>query len=107
MTVDELILRLEQLRAEGANLDALLEAAVKGLHETNPRFQWTGVYELYPDNVLRLGPFVGAPTDHVFIGVGQGVCGTAIAERRNMNIPAKPNSAASARLRKNPPQPRD
>ena len=37
--------------------------------------------------MLRLGPFIGAPTDHVFIGVGRGVCGTAVAEKRNMNIP--------------------
>jgi len=87
MNVDDLIRRLENLRAQGASLDALLDAAVRGLHESNPRFQWTGVYELFPDNMLRLGPFVGPPTDHVFIGVGQGVCGTAIAERRNMNIP--------------------
>lgn len=87
MKIDALIGRLENLRQGGASLDTLLDAAVKGLHETNPRFQWTGVYELFPDNVLRLGPFVGAPTDHVFIGVGQGVCGTAVAEGRNMNIP--------------------
>ena len=40
-----------------------------------------------PDDVLRLGPFVGSPTDHVFIGVGTGVCGTAVAEKRNLNIP--------------------
>jgi len=87
MNVDPLIRRLEVMREQGASFDALLDAAVRGLHETNPRFHWTGVYELFPDNVLRLGPFVGAPTDHVFIGVGQGVCGTAVAERRNMNIP--------------------
>jgi GAF domain-containing protein len=87
MKVAGLIRRLEIMREQGANFDSLLDAAVRGLHETDPRFQWTGVYELFPDNVLRLGPFVGAPTDHVFIGVGQGVCGTAVAERRNMNIP--------------------
>ena len=87
MKVARLIQRLEVMREQGANFDALLDAAVRGLHETDPRFHWTGVYELFPDNMLRLGPFVGAPTDHVFIGVGQGVCGTAVAERRNMNIP--------------------
>ena len=87
MNVEPILRRLEIMRKQGAPLDALLDAAVKGLHESNPRFQWTGVYELFPDNVLRLGPFVGPPTDHVFIGLGQGVCGTAIAERRNMNIP--------------------
>ena len=87
MTVDQLIARLDQLSTEGAPLERLLEEAVRGLHETDPRFHWTGVYELFEDNMLRLGPFVGAPTDHVFIGVGNGVCGTAVAERRNMNVP--------------------
>jgi GAF domain-containing protein len=87
MTVDHLIARLDQLSREGAPLERLLEEAMRGLHETDPRFHWTGIYELFEDDMLRLGPFVGAPTDHVFIGVGNGVCGTAVAERRNMNVP--------------------
>jgi GAF domain-containing protein len=87
MSLDCLIARLETMRKDGADLDAILEAAMEGLHVLNPRFHWTGIYELFPDNVLHLGPFVGAPTDHVFIGVGTGVCGTAVAEKRNMNIP--------------------
>jgi L-methionine (R)-S-oxide reductase len=87
MTVDPLIERLDQLSREGAPLERLLDEAMRGLHETDPHFHWTGVYELFEDNMLRLGPFVGAPTDHVFIGVGNGVCGTAIAEKRNMNVP--------------------
>lgn len=87
MTVDDVIARLDELSRGGAPLESLLEEAVRGLHETDPRFHWTGIYELFEDDMLRLGPFVGAPTDHVFIGVGNGVCGTAIAERRNMNVP--------------------
>lgn len=87
MTVDEQIARLDALEAEGAPLLRILEAAVRGLHDSDARFHWTGIYELFDDDVLRLGPFVGAPTDHVFIGVGNGVCGTAVAERRNMNVP--------------------
>src|SRR5574341_78818 len=86
MDTDALIAHLDRLAAEGADLHALLEAAVEGLHRLDSRFHWTGIYELFPDEVLRLGPFVGAPTDHVFIGVGRGVCGTAVAEKRNMNI---------------------
>lgn len=73
--------------AADASFEAVLVAAVRGTHQLDPRFDWTGIYELYPDDTLRLGPFVGAPTDHVFIGVGTGVCGTAVAEKRNMNIP--------------------
>lgn len=87
MSVDQLIGDLEKLKAEGAGLQTLLESAVEGLSCLDPRFHWTGIYELFSDQVLRLGPFVGAPTDHVFIGVGNGVCGTAVAERRNLNIP--------------------
>ncbi|MGH7682098.1 MAG: GAF domain-containing protein, partial [Candidatus Eiseniibacteriota bacterium] len=86
MTTQDLLARLDAMLAAGADLDLLLEAAVKGLSGMDPRFHWTGVYELFSDNVLRLGPFVGAPTDHVFIGVGNGVCGTAVAEKRNQNI---------------------
>ncbi|HLG94492.1 MAG TPA: GAF domain-containing protein [candidate division Zixibacteria bacterium] len=87
MQAKEICQQLDQLQKEGAGLDKLLNAAVELLHRSNPRFHWTGIYELFPDNVLRLGPFLGAPTDHCFIGVGQGVCGTAVAEKRNLNIP--------------------
>ena len=87
MKIDSLIARLDALVASGAEFEAVLEAAVRGVHELDARFHWTGIYELFPDNVLRLGPFIGAPTEHVFIGVGKGVCGTAVAEKRNMNIP--------------------
>jgi GAF domain-containing protein len=87
MTVEELLARLDALSASGSDLDRLLEAAVDGLSRADSRFHWTGIYELFSDNVLRLGPFVGAPTDHVFIGVGNGVCGTAVAQKRNQNIP--------------------
>ncbi|MCZ6765923.1 MAG: GAF domain-containing protein [bacterium] len=79
--------QLGDLYDKGADLEKLLVSAVDLIHEANPRFHWTGIYELFPDNVLRLGPFIGAPTDHVFITVGNGVCGSAIAEKRNKNIP--------------------
>ena len=87
MQVNELMTQLDALVIRGASFESILEAAVSGLHQLDPRFDWTGIYELYPDDVLRLGPFVGSPTDHVFIGVDTGVCGTAVAERRNLNIP--------------------
>jgi GAF domain-containing protein len=86
MDVEPLLADLDVLQSAGVPMESVLETAVQGLHCLHPRFHWTGIYELYPDQILRLGPFVGAPTDHVFIGVGRGVCGTAVAEKRNMNI---------------------
>ena len=87
MTDSVICQKLNELQNSGASLERLLSAAVEYLHNSNPRFHWTGIYELFPDKVLRLGPFIGAPTDHVFIAVGKGVCGTAVAEKRNINVP--------------------
>src|SRR5258705_8314896 len=87
INTDEVIADLDKRRKLGPAFEDILQAAVHGLHELDERFHWTGIYELFPDNVLRLGPFVGAPTDHVFIGVGRGVCGTAVAGGRNINVP--------------------
>jgi len=87
MTGEEICGQLEEMQRREAAFEAVLESAVQKLHSSNARFHWTGIYELFPDNILRLGPFVGAPTDHVFIAVGQGVCGTAVARACNMNVP--------------------
>ena len=87
MTLDQTIAELDTIGARGADFDELLETAVRCVHELDARFHWTGIYELFGADVLRLGPFIGAPTEHCFIGVGNGVCGSAVAEKRNMNIP--------------------
>jgi len=84
---DDICRALEKLKSEGGGFGELLEKAVELLHDSDDRFHWTGIYELFPDNVLRLGPFIGPPTDHVFISVGKGVCGSAVAEKRNKNVP--------------------
>ncbi|HKQ60791.1 MAG TPA: GAF domain-containing protein [Candidatus Polarisedimenticolaceae bacterium] len=87
MSNDAICTELERMLAGGAGFEQLIGSAVELLHRSNPRFHWTGIYELFPDGVLRLGPFIGAPTDHVFIAVGRGVCGTAVAEKRNIVVP--------------------
>jgi GAF domain-containing protein len=48
-------------------------------------YTWVGIYWL-TDGALVLGPYVGAATEHTRIAIGQGVCGTAVAERKNQVI---------------------
>jgi GAF domain-containing protein len=86
-TAQQITTELTGMKEAGQPLDEILTRAVELIHDANPKFHWTGIYELFPDNVLRLGPFIGAPTNHVFICVGQGVCGSAVAQKKNMNIP--------------------
>jgi L-methionine (R)-S-oxide reductase len=80
---DKICIALCEFAAHGASLDQILEEAVRSIHASHEHFHWTGIYELLPDNVLRLGPFIGEDTDHVLIPVGKGVCGSAVAEGRN------------------------
>ncbi|MGE0615120.1 MAG: GAF domain-containing protein [Bacteriovoracia bacterium] len=64
----------------------VLRSAVEFLASSFPRFNWVGVYVLKGD-VLELGPFVGEPSPHTRIQVGVGVCGTAVAENADQNVP--------------------
>lgn len=64
----------------------LLRAAVAKVAAMSPQYNWVGIYLLQGDRLV-LGPFVGEPTEHTVISVGQGVCGTAVAENADQNVP--------------------
>ena len=55
------------------------------LMNTLPDLNWAGFY-LLRDSLLVVGPFQGKPAC-VHIPVGKGVCGTAVAEDRILNVP--------------------
>lgn len=48
-------------------------------------FDWSGVYRLEGDTLV-LDEYVGAETEHTRIPVGQGVCGTAVAEDKDQIV---------------------
>jgi L-methionine (R)-S-oxide reductase len=54
------------------------------LRKEVPYFDWVGFYLTDAENPddLVLGPFNGAPTEHVRISVGTGICGRAAHTRR-------------------------
>lgn len=84
----QLIMDLQDMRDSGHLSDALLRQAVRTIEKADPRFDWVGVY-LYDaeKNDLWLHNYVGSPTEHARIPVGTGICGTAVAESRNINVP--------------------
>jgi L-methionine (R)-S-oxide reductase len=63
-----------------------LGSAVRYVAGLSPKFNWVGIYVL-KGKTLELGPFIGAETDHRRIPVGRGVCGTAVAENADQNVP--------------------
>ncbi len=82
----ELVARLAERRAAGARRDALLRAAVEGIEAASNEYDWVGVY-LLEEGELRLHNYIGEETEHTRIAVGHGVCGTAVAENRDINVP--------------------
>jgi len=66
--------------------EAPLGSAVRYVASLSPYFNWVGIYIL-KGKILELGPFIGADTEHRKIPVGRGVCGTAVAENADQNIP--------------------
>jgi len=83
----KLVKRLQEMREEGYLSDAILREAVKSLKASDDRYDWVGVYLLNPEeNVLWLHNYLGPATEHAKIPVGQGVCGTAVLEKKNQNV---------------------
>ena len=77
---------LDSQRAAGEDQDVLLKAAVQKIEISSDRYDWVGIY-LLDDGFLSLHNFIGEPTEHTRIAVGHGVCGTAVAEDRDINVP--------------------
>ena len=77
---------LQTMRDEGHLSDALLRAAVRSIEKGDDRFDWVGVYLLNEEG-LWLHNYMGEPTEHAKIPVGTGICGRAVQERTNLNIP--------------------
>lgn len=78
---------LEQLRRRTENIPyetANLANAAALLWEFLPQINWAGFYKM-EDGRLVLGPFQGKAA-RVVIPVGQGVCGTAVAEDRVQRV---------------------
>ena len=76
----ELCRRTENIPYETANL----ANAAAILWEFMPQVNWAGFYKMV-DGQLVLGPFQGKAA-RVVIPVGQGVCGTAVAENKTQRV---------------------
>jgi GAF domain-containing protein len=81
---EDLRSRVEDLVASGAPDSEVLNEVVRRIHEAHPSWDWSGIYLLVGDTLV-LGPRT-APADHSRIGIGEGVCGTAVSEDRNQVV---------------------
>ncbi|MGY0393372.1 GAF domain-containing protein [Bizionia sp. KMM 8389] len=53
-----------------------------------PYYNWVGFYFKNGNkNELKLGPYVGEPTDHTIIPFGKGICGQVAVSNENFVVP--------------------
>lgn len=83
------ILSEVHIYAGSANdLTSLQKFIVETISQRLTYYNWTGFYMLDPGDpeMLVLGPFRGAPTEHVRIPVNQGICGAAVAQNNTVIV---------------------
>jgi L-methionine (R)-S-oxide reductase len=78
----EILSEIEEFSTTSNDVLALQEFTVRLIAARLPYYNWVGFYMLDPNdaNILVLGSFHGAPTDHTRIPVTEGICGAAVAQ---------------------------
>jgi GAF domain-containing protein len=79
---DDIVQEIRCFAETAKDLSSLQEFCVSVIAGRLSYYNWVGFYMLEPndENVLVLGPFRGAPTEHVRIPVTEGICGAAVAQ---------------------------
>ena len=89
MTFDELKPQIQQIVSKNNNsVDERLFSICELLESKILHYNWVGFYFRNGDKEeLKLGPYVGAPTDHVIIPFGKGICGQVAVSNQNFVVP--------------------
>jgi len=69
-----------------ASRQELLRLVATAMHEAGSPYTGVYLYMVHGD-MLELEAFEGRPTEHRSIPVGVGICGKAVAEMRDLNVP--------------------
>ena len=76
------------LNSNSLSVDERLQKLCELLKETVPHYDWVGFYFKNGNKEeLKLGPYAGAPTDHVIIPFGKGICGQVAVSNENFVVP--------------------
>jgi L-methionine (R)-S-oxide reductase len=76
-----------QVIKNSSSPETILLETCKLLAENVDHYNWVGFYLVEPGKKsLFLGPYVGAPTDHVSIPFGQGICGQVAESKKSMVV---------------------
>jgi GAF domain-containing protein len=86
LDADAVVRVLHGAFARDAGRRELLDLTATRLRAAGPPYTGVYLYMLHGDTLI-LAAFAGRATDHTRIPIGTGICGQAVAERRDLNVP--------------------
>ncbi|MFD2822065.1 GAF domain-containing protein [Lacinutrix iliipiscaria] len=89
MQLEQLKPKIENIISQSeSSIDERLRAICELLEKEITYYNWVGFYFKNGDkNELKLGPYVGEPTDHIIIPFGKGICGQVAISNQNFVVP--------------------
>ena len=89
MTFETLKPQVESILSNNAlTVDSRLLNVCELLENQVDYYNWVGFYFKNGNkNELKLGPYVGEPTDHTIIPFGKGICGQVAVSNENFVVP--------------------
>jgi len=80
--------KVQQVLSKKDAIDNRLLEICKLLEANIDYYNWVGFYFKNGDkDELKLGPYVGEPTDHTIIPFGKGICGQVALSNENFVVP--------------------
>lgn len=80
--------RIDIIFASTSSNEDKLQKVCQLLHDEVAHYNWVGFYFNNGDKPeLKLGPYVGAETDHIIIPFGKGICGQVAVSNETFVVP--------------------
>jgi GAF domain-containing protein len=81
----DLLTAISSAVAAAPTTDSAMQQVVRLLKDAVPHYTWVGIYLVEGDELV-LGPFIGKPSPHTRIPLGQGICGAAVTEKATIVV---------------------
>lgn len=86
--MESLKLRIDTIFNSPKEVEEKLQKVCQLLHDEVEHYNWVGFYFKNGDKEeLKLGPYVGAETDHIIIPYGKGICGQVAVSNETFVVP--------------------
>lgn len=86
--MENLYKRIDVIFESQISVEEKLQKVCQLLSDEVDHYNWVGFYFKNGDkNELKLGPYVGAETDHVIIPYGKGICGQVAESNETFVVP--------------------